>query len=174
MNKNAVFVPEIFGGLGIIIIITLVWSILTYNIFFNSEIEPFELETWTKGIDWAFLIFTAIIEMIFLRILIKDNRVIIIKEDKVIFKSWVLPIFSKMRKKTFYDGYILVSETNRYGNVYQAMYLIRNGRITDRISSFYYKNFDSIVNSLDIKFLGRRKISFIKQLLVGLGVKVRY
>lgn len=174
MNKNTVSMPKIFKGLIVTIIINIIWGLLTYNLFFNSKIKPFELTTWTKGIDWAFLILVGVLELIFLKLLIKDNRIIVIKNDEIIFKSWVIPIYYKIRKKTFYDGYILVGEKDKYGNVYQAMYLIGKGKIIDKISSFYYQNFDDIVDAFDLKFLGRPKVGFIKQLLVNLEISVRY
>ncbi|NOU62333.1 hypothetical protein [Marinifilum caeruleilacunae] len=175
MGKTATSIPKIFGGFGLTIFLNLIWGFLTYKVLFESKLKPFQISTCTEGYDWLLLTFILALELLFLRLLIKDNRLIIITSEKIIFISWILPILFKIKKKTFYDGYTLVGETDNYGNQYQAMYLIHNGKLIDRISSFYYQNFYQLISCSELKKLRKRKVGLIKQLIINIfGIPIKH
>jgi len=78
-----------------------------------------------------------------LRILMVDARYIIANEEYILFINPILPFIRKRVYWTDYDCYYHVKERSQYDN-YKTIWLVKDGKVKDRISSFYYKNYSKI------------------------------
>lgn len=175
MNKTIYSIPKVFGGFGLTIILNLFLGFLTYKLLFDSKIHIFDPDSWMNKDSLVPLIFVIFLELLVLKLLFNDNRLIIVKEDRIIFISWCLPIFFKIRNKSSYQGCAFDTERDKYGNVHRIMYFIEDDMIADRISSFYYSNYDELVHNLGLNKVTQRKVSYWKKIFFSMtGVSVRY
>jgi len=112
--------------------------------------------------------FVLSLEILMLKLLFIDNRIIIVKKDKIIFICLCLPIIFKTKKKSYYQGRLFDIEKDKYGNVHRVMYFIRNDKIVDRISSFNYSNYDELILAMGLNKVRGQKVSYWKKMLIGL------
>jgi hypothetical protein len=174
MKGIFVSIPKIFGGFGLTLFLNVLWGILVYKLITTSSIIFFDIDLW-KAEEWIIIIPIFTLGLLVLKLLIIDNRLILITKDKVIFISWIFPILFKIRRKSYYDSYILLEESDRYGNLYETIYLTKDRKIVDRISSFYYINFFDLVDSFELKKASISKLSLWKKLIISVfGITIKY
>ena len=96
---------------------------------------------------------------------------IVIEKDKVIFKSIVFPFIEKERLFSYYDFSKFVDEQSKTG-YYESLWLFKNGKLEDQISSFYYSNYTKLKFELKVQNKGKLKINSFKQIYLKLGGKL--
>ena len=70
-----------------------------------------------------------------------------------------------------YDCYKIVHEETENG-VYEAVWLIKDGKIADSFSTYQYSNYNSMVNAISLKYEGKLSRSPIKLLMCKFGRKI--
>ncbi|MCF6140824.1 hypothetical protein L1S34_05955 [Flavobacterium sp. K77] len=143
-------------------------GILFWIIFINAGIKVFEYEFWTYK---PLILFLIIILEIFALSLIFQLKKIIIEKDKVIFKNLILPFLKKERLFSYYDFSKFVNEKSKTG-YYESLWLFKNGKLEDQISSFYYSNYSKLKFELKVQNKGKLKISSFKQIYLKFGGKL--
>jgi hypothetical protein len=152
----------------LILIINFLIGILFWTIFINSGIKVFEFEFWK---DIPLLLLLILFLEIFALSLLLNLKTIIIEKDKIIFQNIIFPFIKKKRLFSFYDFSKFVDEHTRYDS-YETLWLFKNGKLEDRISSFYFSNYTKLKFEIKIKNKGKLKIGVFKQIYFIFGGKL--
>ena len=141
------------------------WIVIsrTYHAILTHE----ELDTTIIAI----VSFIILMELIFILLFMSECKYIKVEEDKVIFINPLLPFLRKTRYFSEYDYKQIVEEEAR-GGPHEALWLIKNGKLKVRISSFYYSNYSELKKSIKIMDKGRLLINPFKQIGCILGMKI--
>lgn len=167
---------KIFGGFGLLLAFNLCFGFLTYHFIANLVAEDrlsnlFTLNYWLydkeRGIS-AFLLSLQLAAFLFF---CSQNKFIIVAPHQISFVNPLLPFLWTTRKWGEYDYYVTVQESAR-GGPHEAIWLIKDGRIKNRISSFYYCNYRELEHKIGCRFAGSLDVGSFKQLLCLLGMKV--
>src|SRR5690606_27796930 len=134
------------GGFLLLSFINIIWFTITYKIIIKL-IEKISLENYQwETVDFTISGFVIFLQLLFLFLLMKECRFIKIDNEKIIFINPILPFLRKTIYFNEYDYKHTVREYSR-GGYYEALWLIKNGKLKDRISSFYYSNYSEIKNN---------------------------
>lgn len=96
---------------------------------------------------------------------------ITIKNGFIIFSHPIVPFFKKKRAFSYYDYSKTIIERSRY-NEYESLWLIKDGRFEDEISSFIFSNYVELKREIKVKNKGRLKITPLKQMTCRFGNKI--
>ncbi len=99
-------------------------------------------------------------------------RRIKIYSDRILYINLVFPFINKTRFFKDYDYITVVQESSNAGT-FDSMWLISNNKLKDRISSFYYSNYNELENSINIKNTGNNSMGMFKQLACTFGYKIK-
>ena len=84
-------------------------------------------------------------------------------------------LFTRKRRMydfNYFDGFIDMNQSSRSGT-YRVVYLVKEKRYIEKISSFYYSNLDDLEAALTpMKYLGFNKFSIFKSIKVLFGGQV--
>ena len=81
-----------------------------------------------------------------------------------------MPFLRRFKQWTDFDYYILVDETSSY-NTHEAVWLIKDEKIKERFSSFYYRNYTDMKKQIKTKGHGKKHFGQFEQFFAILGVK---
>ena len=95
-------------------------------------------------------------------LLMTNFKQIIVKKKKIGFK-WVFSRKIKYIPFKYLDGYKESKATNTYGQSYDVLYLIKNGKKVAWICEVYYSNYYDIQENLLLEYLGSEKPGIFKQ-----------
>jgi hypothetical protein len=161
---------KLFGGFGLLLGLNLLIGFGAYNLLTNSKIsyEKVAFNNDQNAII-AYLIIIGL-NLLFLTLLASQCKLIITDNKGILFINPIIPFFRQYRLWTYFDYYILVDENSRY-STHEAVWLIKNGKIKGRFSSFYYTNFNSLKKQIKSQSKGGKKFSEFDQLLILIGFK---
>ena len=157
-----------FGSFFLTLIINVFSGILIWALFAKSKSSPLQKEYWDGESAYIASITVILLEILALYLLFKVKK-IIVEHDKVIFKSVIFPFIKKERFFSYYDYSKLVEEHTKSGS-YEALWLIKNDKLEDDISSFYYSNYTKLKFEIKVKNSGKLKIGSFRQLFCRLGM----
>ena len=167
INMNSKFK---LGSILLILIINFLSGLLFCIFFIEAEINPFKKEFWNGESAKIAGITIIILEIVALSFLSQVKQ-IIIEKDKIVFKNLILPFIKKERLFSYYDYSKIVEEQTKSGT-YEALWLIKNEKLEDQISSFYYSNYTKLKFEIKVKHSGKLKINSFKQLFCRIGMRV--
>src|SRR5690606_2239973 len=79
---------------------------------------------------------------------------------------------SRLYDFNYFDGFIDMNQRSKSGT-YRVIYLVKEKRYIEKISSFYYSNLDDLQSALTpIKYLGFKRYSIFKSIKVLFGGQV--
>ena len=142
---------------------TLFWAV-----FIKSGIKVFDLEFWKNG-SFVFMI-VLFLEILALYLLFQLKK-IVIEKDKIIFKNPIFPFLKKERKFSYYDFSKIVDEKSKTV-YYEALWLFKNGKLENQISSYYYSNYTKLKFEIKIQHKGKLEINSFKQIHCKFGGKL--
>ncbi len=151
-----------------VLLINILVGILFWVIFIKAGVRVLEYEFWT--FKPLILILIVALEIFALRLIFQLKR-IVIEKDKVIFKNLIFPFLKKERLFSYYDFSKTVEEQSKTGT-YESLWLFRNGKLENQISSFYYANYTKLKVELKVQHKGKLKINSFKQIYYKLGGKL--
>ena len=152
----------------LVLIINFLIGLLFWTIFIKPGIRIFDVEFWNNG--KLILLLIMFLEVFALSLLFKFKG-ITIEKDKVIFKNLLFPFIKKERHFTYYDFSKFVDEQSKTG-YYESLWLFKNGKLEDQISSFNYSNYTKLKFELKVQNKGKLKINTFKQIYLKLGGKL--
>lgn len=152
----------------LVLFINLLSGFLFWLIFIKAGKRVFDLEFWHNGKLILFLV--IFLETFALSLFLKLKK-IVIKKDKIIFQNLVFPFVKKERLFSYYDFSNFVDEQSKTG-YYESLWLFKNGKLKDQISSFYFSNYSKLKSELKVQNKGKLKINNIKQAYLKLGGKL--
>jgi hypothetical protein len=152
----------------LILIINFLVGVLFWTIFIKDGTRVFNLEFWNNG---RLILLLIIFLEIFALSLLFQLKKIIIEKDKIIFKCLLFPFIKKVRQFSYYDFSKFVDEQSKTG-YYESLWLFKNGKLEDQISSFYYTNYTKLKFELKVQNKGKLKINSFKQIYLKFGGKL--
>ena len=151
-----------------VLFINFLAGVLFWAIFLKPGTKVFNFEFWNNGA----LVFSIVIfiEILALYLLFQQKK-IVIEKDKIIFKNLIFPFIKKERDFSYYDFFNVVDEKSKT-NYYETIWLFKNGKLENQISSFYYLNYAELKVELKVQYKGKLEISSFKQIYYKLGGKL--
>ena len=163
---------KIFGGFGLLVAMSLMVGFATYNLIIRGQyIQLFTFSSWVGNQNLKTVLITLAVAALVVTFFCTQNQFIIISHDRITFINPLLPFIRTTRQWSEYDYYVTVQEDAR-GGPHEAVWLIRDGRIKNRISSFYYSNYKELEREIGCRFSGPLRLNFLKQFGCLLGMKV--
>ncbi|NEN25062.1 hypothetical protein G3O08_16300 [Cryomorpha ignava] len=111
------------------------------------------------------------IQTILLFLFFSHCKIISLYEEGISFGNPVFMYLTKSYSWSDFDGFILVREETEHSEI-EAIWLVKDKKLSKRISSGIYLNYEEIKVSLRIKNEGHKSISSILQARAVLGLKV--
>lgn len=109
---------------------------------------------------------------IFILVLMSQCKFIITTPEGITFVNPLLPFIRTTKKWADYDYFQIVQESSTWTS-YEAVWLIKDDKLKQRISSFYYSNYAEIVESIKAENRGQLEINQYRQLLCWFGQKIK-
>lgn len=154
----------------LILIVNFLSGILFWLLFTKADASPLTKEFWNGESSKIAGITILLIETVALYLLLQVKQ-IIVEKDKIIFKSLIFPFIKKEKLFSYYDYSKIVQQQTNNGR-YEALWLIRNEKLEDEISSFHYSNYTKIKSEIKVKHTGKLEINDFKQLFCKMGMRI--
>jgi hypothetical protein len=138
-------------------------GILFLNIFIDADIRLFKFKE-----DSSFVLLIIFFLEIFALNLLRNLKKITIEKDKIIFQNILFPFIKKERLFSYYDFSKFIEERTKLG-AYEALWLFKNGKLEDQISSFYHSNYTKLNSEIKIQNKGFLEITIFKSLFLKFG-----
>lgn len=165
---------KVLGGFGLTICLNALIGIVNYTLIFDSKIN-YQVVDLINDPDAmvAYLVLFGI-QGLFLVLFITQNKFIISDKDQIAYINPLLPFLRTTNSWDIYDYWVIVNESSSAGT-YEAIWLIKNNRIKNRFSSFYYTNYSKLKRNVEgsVKGKGQLKIGSLGQLTALLGFKIK-
>jgi len=153
------------------IFLNAMWFLLSWKIVLKI-IERFSTPNFNwKEMDYIVPCFVFFVQLLFLTLLMMECKIIKIEADKIIFVNPLLPFLRKTKYLNEYD-YKQTLEELRGSETYEALWLIKNGKLKNIISSFNYANYNELKKGINIEDRGRLRINLFKQMGCLFGMKI--
>lgn len=105
-------------------------------------------------------------------ILLRDTRKIEINDTEIKYTNWLTGTTTKYGLNEI-DGFAITQEITN-GGLIRTIYLVKDGKMTGKISEFFYSNFDELLTGFQkTKFLGPFNWSILKSIRIFLGHKIK-
>ena len=110
------------------------------------------------------------LQIFFLILFSTQNRFIITDINGITFINPLLPIIRSTYRWTDFDYYVTVDESSQHATN-EAVWLIKDKRLKARFSSFYYSNYDDLIDQIRTTRKGDRYFNPFDQLFILMGLK---
>lgn len=159
------------GGFGILLAINLYIGYLPWYLFPKVSINPFSAEVWQHKETLLLMVLFFAFQGIFVLLLMTQCKFIIATNEGITFVNPLLPFIRNKRNWTDYDYFQIVNESSLWFT-HESVWLIKDNVLKERISSFYYSNYDEIKGKIKTENRGELEISQYRQLLCWFGRKI--
>lgn len=120
----------------------------------------------------SILIFSfAILILVFGCLPLFKMRTLRIGPHHIAFQKYLLDSYIKEVSIKNYDYYKIVQEESENG-IFEAVWLIKNGKLADSFSTYQYSNYKDLKAALNLRYEGVLDLSPMKQLLCKLGASI--
>lgn len=144
--------------------------VLSFLLFFNFSPDRLILEPWIDPL--SILTFIAAVGILVLgAIPLFNMQTIRIDTVYITFQKQVCSSHIKQQSIKNYDYYRTIHESSENGE-FEAVWLIKDGKLVKSFSSFQYANYNDLKKHLNLEYKGHLHLSPIKQLLCKLGAKI--
>lgn len=161
---------KIFGGFGLIVGLNSIIGFGVYKLLTASRISADKVDLVNdNGARIAYAILFGAL-FLFLFLFMTQCKRIIADKDGITF---INPLFPFLRNKSSwadFDYFITVDEDSKYSK-HEAIWFIKNEKISKRISSFYYSNYFDLLGQIKSKEKGKRYFDPFSQLFALLRLK---
>lgn len=105
-------------------------------------------------------------------IFLRDTKKIEIDDNEIRYRNWLTNVTTTHRLVDL-DGFTITQEITN-GGLVRTIYLVKDGKMTGKISEFFYDNFDELLTGIQkAKFLGPFNWSILKSIKIFLGHKIK-
>jgi hypothetical protein len=163
---------KILGGFGLLLALNAVVGNLTWLVFIKLKTNPFFIENWQDRPTRISMLFVLGLQGIFLLLLMTQCKFIILNSGGLKLINPLFPFIRKTRDWSDYDYYQTVQEYSR-GGFYEAIWLIKDNQLKDRISSFYYTNYTELKAGIKTMNMGKLEMNPFRQLFCLFGLKIK-
>ena len=159
---------KVFGPFGLLVFLNLIWGFLTYTILFAVLERD---KGWVLA-NWGWLeIWILMGQAFFLGMLFTQAPVIRMSKAGIEFSYPIFFFIKKYYSWAEFDEACIVSEYSRQ-RTFEAVWLLKNGKLRKRISSAYYKNYHRMNASIRVPRNGRLKMNRWQQAWYLMGGRV--
>jgi hypothetical protein len=162
---------KFFGGFGLLLFLNLLAGTLT-SLLFTADKNVFSKEAWQVEGGIIAMSVILILQSIMTGLFTTQCKFIRIDTEGITFINPLLPFLRLKKKWTEYDYFVTTMESSR-GGTYEAVWLVKDNRISNRISSYYYSNYNELKRSILLPEEENLKSNPIKQLANLFGVKIK-
>ena len=155
-----------FGGFGLLILLNGLIGIGTYKLLTTVDMVDLLNNSNTQKVYAVVLG----LQLLFLTLFSTQNRFIIADNDGITFINPLLPFLRSAYRWTDFDYYLTVDESSQH-STHEAIWLIKNKRLKARFSSFYYSNYDDLIDQVRTKNKGDKYFNPFDQLFILTGLK---
>ena len=159
------------GGFGIILGLNIYSTTWPRKIFPNVNLDFYRLENWQNEYLRKAMLFFLGIQGIFLLLLMTQCKFIIASIEGITFVNPLLPFIRKKRNWSDYDYFQTVQEKSTW-TTHESIWFIKDNKLKDRISSYYYSNYYEIKAEVKAEDRGLLQISQYRQLLCWFGARI--
>jgi hypothetical protein len=161
---------KIFGGFGLLILLNAVIGLGTYKLLTSSKISIDKVDLWhDANAQYAYAIIIGL-QFLLLLLFATQNRFISADTRGITFINPLLPFLRKTTLWTDFDYYISVEEQSKH-TTYEAVWLVKNDKLSARFSSFYYSNYNELKKQIRAEKGKNRYFNPIEQFLILLGLR---
>lgn len=122
---------KFFGGFGLLIALNALAGLGTYKLIFDSNINYRVVDLINDSdAQYAYLVIIGL-QILFLVLFSTQNKFIISDQNEITFVNPLLPFIQRKKTWDSYDYWVTVDESSQ-GGTYEAVWLIKNGRIKGR------------------------------------------
>jgi hypothetical protein len=157
---------KIFGGFGLFILLNGLIGIGTYKLLTTLDMADLLNNSNTQKV-YAFVLG---LQLLFLTLFSTQNRFIIADNDGITFINPLIPFLRATYRWTDFDYYVTVDESSQH-STHEAVWLIKDKRLKARFSSFYYSNYDDLIDQVRTTSKGDRYFNPFDQLFILMGLK---
>jgi hypothetical protein len=161
---------KILGGFGLMVGLNLLVVFGAYKLMTASKISLDKVDFLNDHGARTVYATLFIVLFIFLALLMTQCKRIITNKDGITFINPLLPFLRKENSWTDFDYFITVDEDSKYSS-HEAIWFIKKGKLSKRISSFYYSNYADLLSQVKSKKKGKQYLDPYSQLLVLLRIK---
>jgi len=155
-----------FGGFGLLILLNGLIGIGTYKLLTTVDMVDLLNNSNTQKVYAVVLG----LQLLFLTLFSTQNRFIIADNDGITFINPLLPFLRSTYRWTDFDYYLTVDESSQH-STHEAIWLIKNKRLKARFSSFYYSNYDDLIDQVRTMSKGDKYFNPFDQLFILTGLK---
>lgn len=159
---------KVFGGLSLLLFLNCMVGVLVYMWAFRSAKSIDNVGTLPISEYLPSYAIVGGIQILFLTLLATQCRYVIIDDAGITYINPLLPFLRRRTAWSDLDHYILVDEKSKY-TTYEAVWLIRKGKMHSRFSSFYFSNYNELKSRVAVPGHGKKHFSPIGQLLAMFG-----
>ncbi len=160
------------GGFGYLLFLVILSGFILPYMFPRININPFSMESWHNEYTRIVMFFSLGFQALLVLFFISQCKYIISDHNGITFVNPIFPFIRKTRKWSDYDYYQTNQEATNGGS-YEAIWLIKDDLLIDRISSFYYSNYGDIKDGIKAKNNGFLDISLTRQFFCLFGLKIK-
>ena len=158
-----------FTGLLALIFPNLIWGYLTWTLFTSTNF--LDKETWGSPSLLILLLIVGGLQMLLLQLLMTQCQYIVITQETIQFSNLFLPFISRTYSWNDFDFFKSVKEHSEY-NTHKAIWLIKDGKIKKRVSSFYYTNYGAIISHIKTPYKGELRMNPLRQAYCLFGGRI--
>lgn len=157
---------KIFGGFGLFILLNGLIGLGTFKLLTTFDLD----DVMNNGNAQKAYAIVLGLQLFFLYFFSTQNRFIIADSDGITFINPILPFLRSTYRWTDFDYYITVDESSQH-STHEAVWLIKDKRLKARFSSFYYSNYNDLINQVKTTSRGNRYFNPFDQLFILMGLK---
>ena len=157
---------KVFGGFGLFILLNGLIGIGTFKLLTTLDMADLMNNSDTQKV-YAFVLG---LQLFFLYLFSTQNRFIIADNDGITFINPLIPFLRSAYRWTDFDYYVTVDESSQH-STHEAVWLIKDKRLKARFSSFYYSNYDDLIDQVKTTSKGDKYFNPFDQLFILMGLK---
>ena len=168
--KRVISSYKIFGGFGLLILLNGIIGLGTYKLLTSSKISIDKVDLLNDSdAQLAYGIILGL-QFLFLLLFATQNRFIIADREGITLINPLIPFLRSTYKWTDFDYYVTVEESSQHAT-HEAIWLIKDKKLKARFSSFYYSNYDDLIDQVRTTSKGDRDFNPFDQLFILMGLK---
>ncbi len=161
---------KILGGFGLLVGLNLLVAFGIFKLLTASKISVDKVDLINNGeARIAYAVLFGVLSLFLLLFMTQCKR-IIVDNDGITFINPLLPFLRKTTMWSDFDYCITVDEDSKF-STHEAAWLIKEGKLHSRISSFYYTNYLNLLDQVKSIKKGKRYFDPLSQLFMLMRLK---
>jgi hypothetical protein len=157
---------KIFGGFGLLVLINGLIGMATFKLLTVLDVANVMNNSNTQKV-YAIVLG---LQLFFLYFFSTQNRFIIADSDGITFINPLIPLLRSTYRWEDFDYCVTVDESSGR-STHEAVWLIKDKRLKERFSSFYYSNYDDLLGQVMTANNGKEYFGLFDELFIIMRLK---